>query len=75
MAVRILTGDDNYQVMYCSTTMTAFGQVHTEEGFDLNDFLEWLDADPRLFTDEDLNNKYWDWLAYEKQKASDIDDL
>ncbi len=76
MAVRIITNrEDNYQVMYWSTTMTAFGPVHSETDFDLYDFIQWLrPIDPRTFSQHALDVRYCEWieesrLALEKETA------
>ncbi len=70
MSVQISRGDDE-QILYCSTTMQAFGPVHTREDCDLEDFLEWLGEDPRHLSDTDLSNKYWDWIRFVEQEYDD----
>ena len=64
MAARILTGEDGYQVIYCSTTMKALPLVHSDNEYDLSDFIEWLPNDPREYSDVELDILYWKW--YEK---------
>jgi len=61
MAVKVLTDEDGYQCLYCTTSMMAFGRVHEGE-FDLNDFLEFLPQDARLYTESELNAKYYEWI-------------
>jgi len=60
MAVRIIDGTDGYKVLYCSTTMTAFGPIFYEED-DVEDFLEWLPQDARLYTQGELDFKVYEW--------------
>lgn len=66
MAVKIITGEDGEQVLYCSTTMMAFGMVHTNPDHDLNDFIEWLEKDPRKYTIDELLSLYYEWLKAEQ---------
>jgi hypothetical protein len=72
MSVKIITGVDGEQVLYCSTTMQAFGAVHEDENFDLQDFLEWLPEDARKYDQDVLNTKYYEWLK-EKQEEKAFD--
>lgn len=74
MAVRILTGEDGYQVMYCSTTMTAFGFVNCDSDNDLHDFLEWLPKDARLYSNSELSYKYYEWLEYLEKENDFLDE-
>lgn len=62
MSVRILTADTGEQVLYDSVTMTAFGVVHENEDFDLDDFLEWMPFDVRGCSKSELNDFYYKWL-------------
>lgn len=62
MSVQISRGADE-QILYCSTTMSAFGPVHTSEEFDLEDFLEYLPLDARTYSDAELAHEYYAWLA------------
>lgn len=67
MAVRVLTGTDGYQVLYCSSTMRPFGEVHNfGEDFPLEDFVASLPKSPLLYTDSELNSLYYSWLARER---------
>ena len=62
MSVQILTDKETYQqVMYCSTTMWAFGPVFQAPD-EAEDFIEWLGSDPRKLSDELLSDKYYEWL-------------
>ena len=70
MAVKILTSEDGEQVLYCSTTMQAFGPVHENQDYELADFLEWLMIDARTFTQTNLTEKYYEWL-----KECELNDL
>lgn len=62
MGVRILKADSGEQVLYDSVTMTAFGVVHENQDYDLEDFLEWMDIDARSLTQNELIEKYYQWL-------------
>ena len=71
MGVRIITGtfDDGEQacaVLYCSTTMTAFGpifQADTEDeaSDDAQSFCEFLEADARKFSGLELEKMHALW--------------
>lgn len=62
MGLRILTdSDQGYQILYCSTSMTAFGPVHGNDEFDLQDFVEWLPMDARKYGQVELDKLYWQW--------------
>lgn len=61
MGVRILeNAEDGYKALYCSTTMTAFGSIFYEDD-DVDDFLEWLNKDPRLLDNKELDAKIYQW--------------
>ena len=63
MSVKIITSEsDGYQVMYCSTTMQAFGPVLTNDDLYLEDFLKWLPQDPRKYDQCELDFKFYEWL-------------
>lgn len=66
MSVQISRGEDE-QILFCSTTMQAFGPVHTREDCDLEDFLEYLPLDARRYTDAELANEYYKWLENMEQ--------
>jgi len=61
MGVRVLTDRDGESVLYCSTSMWAFGPVFGADD-DPNDFLEWLEDDPRRLKDSELESKFYEWL-------------
>jgi len=74
MSVKIITNEaDGYQVMYCSTTMQAFGPVLSDDDLNLEDFLVWLKDnygdDPRELTPQDLDSKFYEWIKVEKEIA------
>jgi hypothetical protein len=76
MSVKIITNEvDGYQVMYCSTTMQAFGPVLSDNDLDLEDFLVWLKdnygKDARSYDQDALNSKYYEWLKVEKEIAAE----
>lgn len=60
MSVRIIN-DGEYQIMYCSTTMQAFGPVHSVNEYELESFIEWLPEDPRTYSQADLDSLYNKW--------------
>jgi hypothetical protein len=65
MGVRIIAGACE-AVLYCSTTMWAFGPVF--EGYDdAEAFLEWWKAkdvrDLRLLTDAELEHEFYKWRS------------
>lgn len=61
MGVRILKQeDDGYSCMYCSTTMWAFGPIFYKDE-NIEDFLLWLQTDPRPLTNEELEIKVSEW--------------
>ena len=63
MSVRIITNEsDGYQVMYCSTTMQAFGPVLTNDDLDMEDFIKWLPQDARKYDQRELYSKLYEWL-------------
>ena len=81
MGVRIIQGrfdgdSRGYAVLYCSTSMWAFGPVFEDE-FQAQEFLDWLPDDPRSYSDALLESKHVEWLeekeAIEKQEAEDAE--
>jgi len=64
MSIKIITCDKyGDQVLYNSVTMQAFGTVHEDSDFDLEDFLEWLKPDnAALLSSVALIDKYYEWL-------------
>lgn len=56
-----IISDGDFSCLYCSTTMVAFGPVHSGEK-SLEDFLEWLPMDARRYDQYDLINQYYRWL-------------
>lgn len=61
MGVSILRDKDGKSCLYCSTTMWAFGPIFGKE-HDPDEFLEWLNDDPRRLTDKELESEYCDWI-------------
>lgn len=64
MGVRIMTGDQPYDgaILYCSTSMWAFGPVF-EDVETAQDFVLWLaPVDPRALSDSDLEKRYGDFM-------------
>lgn len=62
MGLKILTDtEQGYQCLYDSVTMTAFGCVHSNLEFDLEDFTEWLPKDARSYEQKELADLYWKW--------------
>lgn len=66
MAIRIIEGTD-YAVLYCSTSMWAFGPVF-EDADQAREFLEFVPGDPRLLSDTTLEGYYSQFLAREKEE-------
>jgi hypothetical protein len=67
MGVRILDGEDG-AVLYCSTTMWAFGPVFQDDknhsaGELADEFVAWLNIDARKLTDKELADKYSEFLS------------
>lgn len=62
MGLRIIKdAENNYSVMYCSTSMECFGPVFYEDE-DIQDFLDWYGKeDPRSLTQSELTNKVNEW--------------
>ena len=62
MGVHILRDKEtNYCCLYCSTTMWAFGNIMYSYD-EAEAFLEYLGKnDARLFTDKELENKYYEF--------------
>lgn len=56
MGVGIIANHDG-AVLYCNTTMQAFGPVMDNE-MEAADFLEWLGQDARTLSDKELIQKY-----------------
>ena len=67
MGVRILEADD-YAVLYCSTTMWAFGPLF-DSVEKAQAFLDGLPQDARLYNDKELERKYSEFL--EQYEAED----
>lgn len=68
MGVRIIQGEDPWDgaVLYCSTSMWAFGPVFENKDAAML-FLDWLGlVDPRTLSDNELELKHIEWLT-EKQ--------
>ena len=63
MACKILRQDEGLGVIeafYCSTTDCAFGPIMYG---DAEEFMEWLDTDPRKIDDVELISKYNEFRA------------
>jgi len=69
MGCRILESKDGSAVLYCSSTMWAFGPV-MESVQEAEAFVKWLRVDPRSFIDSSgLEKKYYDFRTLNaKQK-------
>lgn len=76
MGVRILEGREVFDgaCLYCSTSMWAFGPIF-EDAIVAQEFLDWLDVDPRLLNDKQLEGEYVEFLAHkeETKEAEDAD--
>jgi hypothetical protein len=52
--------------------MRAFGPVF-RDGYDPDDFLEWLNDDPRSLADKELESKYYKWLdSLEEERVDGV---
>lgn len=67
MGCRILESREDGAVLYCSTTMWAFGPIF-ESGEAAEAFLKWLGFDPRSLSNKDLESNYTRWL---EEKSND----
>ena len=77
MGVRIIESNspsDSYAVIYCSTSMTAFGPVF-RDGYEAQEFLEWLPEDARRYSSTELDSKYSEFRDYldELEKEEEVD--
>lgn len=74
MSIRIIESNsdtDSYAVLYCSTSMWAFGPVF-EDAEQAEEFLKWLIVDPRGLEDRELERKYWEFReTREKEEEED----
>ena len=68
MSVRIIEGTDGYKAIYDSVTMTCFGPVFYEAD-DVDDFLEWLPQDARLYSQSVLDDHVHEWREHVKEMA------
>lgn len=69
MGIRIIESNsdtDSYAVLYCSTSMWAFGPVF-EDREQAEEFLKFVPGDPRLLDDVTLEGYYSQFLAREKE--------
>jgi len=63
MSIKIIKGERGEEVLYNSVTMVAFGLVHEDSDFELEDFLEWLKPEKAgNISAERLDAKYYEWL-------------
>jgi len=60
MSVSVIT-DEYGAVMYCNTSMWAFGPVFNSEE-DVWQFKSWLNRDPRDYSESELESKYAEWI-------------
>jgi hypothetical protein len=73
MGVRIIESNsdsDDYAVLYCSTTMTAFGPVFDNAG-EAEEFLEWLPGDARSYSDAELRDKIAEFRDTAEERAAE----
>lgn len=69
MSVSIID-DGTHAVMYCDTTMRAFGPVfYSGEGEEVIEFLEWLEQDPRFLGAIELPGLVDRWRGERKREA------
>ena len=70
MGVRILEDKDGMKCLYCSVSMVAFGNIFYDEE-DPQDFLDWLETDPRKLKDKELENEIYEWRKQTEQENGD----
>lgn len=68
MGVSILGGPDG-AVLYCNTTMWAFGPIF-EDADAARAFKAWLDDDPRGYAAAELEGLYGEW--YDEQRRATV---
>ena len=76
MGVRLITGEDGETVLYCSTTMWAFGPVFGDADT-AEAFLDWmLPTDVRSLSDNVLTERYLTFLttADERKAAAEAEE-
>ena len=66
MAVGYIENKDGEKALYCTTSMQAFGPILYNND-DVEDFLDWLPNDARHYSNQELDNKYYEW----KQELED----
>ena len=59
MAVEIIE-NEYHKVLICNTTMVAFGNVFNADE-DVEEFLEQLPKDARLYTEKELSDEVYKW--------------
>lgn len=72
MSIRTLN-NCGMTVLYSSTTDWAFGPIFYDDDEHNSEeraeaFIEWLPMDARKYRDYELENKYSEWLAQEKEQ-------
>lgn len=60
MSVEILEDKHGKKVMFCNTTMWAFGPVFYKNE-NAEDFIEWLPKDARTYSENELEHKLHQW--------------
>ena len=67
MSVQVLEDrETGYQLMYCSTTMWAFGPIFYDDE-DVEEFLGWLPKYPRTYSDTELEIKVSEWRSISEE--------
>jgi hypothetical protein len=64
MSVRIIADEDG-AVFYCSTSMIPFGLVMQDQEV-AEEFRAWLPQDARIYKDQELEDKYYEFLKTKK---------
>jgi hypothetical protein len=74
MGVRLITAENGETVLYCSTTMWAFGPVFGDAE-QAEAFLEWMQpTDVRSLSDQQLTERYLTFVTREPDVAKEDDD-
>ena len=75
MGIRIIESNsdtDSYAVLYCSTSMWAFGPVF-EDAEQAEAFLDWFRPDdPRILTDAEWETEYAKFIEYYTREREEV---
>jgi hypothetical protein len=67
MGVRIIEDKDtDMAVLYCSTSLWAFGPIFAGRD-EAQEFLDWLESDPRRLSDRELDAKCGEFFRWKSE--------